>query len=124
LHQVITKYIGAGDNKAVEPPPSSPEHEESDINSYYNSPEVIKMVRDEFNNTQQRAVAEIKAALKANDSETARRLSHTIKGMAHMMKEYQLSKAAKAVEAVIYGGSVPTKEQLQKLETEMEKVLK
>ncbi|MCL2387315.1 MAG: response regulator [Defluviitaleaceae bacterium] len=137
LHHIVMNYVGKTEadsarvlgGVSVEPVKTTkffaselPEPD-SDINSYYNSPEVINMVRDEFKNTQKDTVLEIKAALAENDNITARRLSHTIKGMAHMMKEEKLSKTAQAIESTIYKGGEPTEEQILALENEMEKVL-
>jgi HPt (histidine-containing phosphotransfer) domain-containing protein len=108
-----TKYVPL--RKSTTPPP--PED-----NSYYNSPEVIKMVNEEFLSTQRGSVAEIKEMLEMRDYENARRLAHTIKGMAHMMKETKVSSAAQAIEATIYKGGIPTDEQIAELDKQMERV--
>jgi len=133
LHQVIMKHIdrrkgdraykgeNSGDENAKDIKPLEPN--KKDIDDYYSSPEVMKMIRGEFYDKQRNTVSEIKEALKKSDTETARRLAHTIKGMAHMMNEKRLSNAAQIVESAIYTGGNPTNDQIALLENEMEQVL-
>jgi signal transduction histidine kinase/CheY-like chemotaxis protein/HPt (histidine-containing phosphotransfer) domain-containing protein len=128
LHQVIMKYIDrrkgdraykGDDIKEIQPLTPN----KKVVDDYYGSPEVIKMIRDEFYDKQKDTVTDIVAALKKKDTETARRLAHTIKGMAHMMKETRLSNAAQIVESAIYEGGEPSADQIAALENEMKQVL-
>ncbi|MCL1844176.1 MAG: response regulator [Defluviitaleaceae bacterium] len=118
LHHIIMKYIG---NKRENTPDVSSNTASTD--GYYDTPEVKEMLREEFKSTQQTAMEEIKDAIAKGDKATARRLSHTIKGMAHMMKETNLALSAEAVESAIYNGKEITDTLIQTLEQEIEAVL-
>jgi CheY-like chemotaxis protein/HPt (histidine-containing phosphotransfer) domain-containing protein len=125
LHQVIVKYISEHENTKADDEdeiiPMQPNKET--IADYYNSPEILQMIREEFESTQKDSVAEIKIALAENDYETVRRLAHTIKGMAHMMNEETLADAAEALETTVYEGNKPTDKQIETLENEVKRVL-
>jgi len=120
LHEVLMKYIPK-ENEADEIIPEQPN--EAVLDDFYGSPEIMQMVIEEFKDTQQNVIEEIKAALAEKDAETARRLSHTIKSMAAMMRNTELEATAKAVEAEIFGGGEPTAEQISALEILVRKVL-
>jgi signal transduction histidine kinase/CheY-like chemotaxis protein/HPt (histidine-containing phosphotransfer) domain-containing protein len=132
LHETILKYVPLSDEYTYEytaPEADSDEKTETgeiqipepaaDPDDYYNSPEIMAMAREEFLESQANSYPEIIEALEKNDMETARRLAHTVKSMANVLKEIALAKASEAIESIIYEGGEPTAEQLQSFEKEM-----
>jgi HPt (histidine-containing phosphotransfer) domain-containing protein len=76
-----------------------------------------------FVETNQRKIAEINEALKADDTKTAHRLAHTLKSNAGQIGKADLQQAAKVVEQRLKHGNNPDPEQMVILETELNAVL-
>jgi len=132
LNTILTKYI-----RDKQPPevieaaraassfsPSPPDGA-GGINGYMNRPEVTGKLRADFAREQENAAAEISGALDAGDAETARRLAHTLKGLAAMIKEGSLSAAAGDLEKTLKNGETGEEARLQLaiLEKELAPVL-
>ena len=114
LHQIITTYI-----KSTNPLPIN----KKAVDEYYSDPEIQRLVRKEFYTSQQNTMTEILVAIGAGDRETARRLSHTIKSMAHMMQETTLAQTAETIERALATAQDPSNALLSSLETEMRNVI-
>ncbi|MCL1884349.1 MAG: response regulator [Defluviitaleaceae bacterium] len=128
MHHIILKYV----EQIADTPEDSDDDDfdfdiempnPEDISEYYSNPEILQMARQEFAETQASAVSEINAALAKNDHETARRIAHTVKGMAHMMGEDALSFSAEALESAIFKGEIPTDELFSNFQSDIEQVL-
>jgi signal transduction histidine kinase/DNA-binding response OmpR family regulator len=86
--------------------------------------ELQKILKSLFAKNNQKKFSEITGALKADDVKLAHRLAHTLKGNAGQIGKTQLQLAAADVEQVLKSGqNLVTEEQLNTLETELNKVL-
>jgi signal transduction histidine kinase/DNA-binding response OmpR family regulator len=86
--------------------------------------ELQKILKTLFAKNNQKKFSEITEALKADDVKLAHRLAHTLKGNAGQIGKTQLQLAAADVEQVLKSGkNLVTEEQLNTLETELNKVL-
>ena len=94
-----------------------------DIDSFQSNAALIEQLRQDFAKNQKNTFFDISQAQKKGDIETAHRLAHTIKGLAALIQEHDLSKAAARVEEQLEAKKLPTPEDLQILEQEMAKVL-
>lgn len=119
LHNILVKYIK--NRRTADFEPEAISHE--DVSDYYSDPAILAMVREEFNETQKNAVGEIITALNNNETETARRIAHTVKTLAQMMMEDSLSEAAQAIEHIIAQGDTPSAPMLVEMESAMTEVL-
>ena len=93
-----------------------------DIDNYLNQADVAEKLRWEFARSQKNVSADINQALNAGDIKTAHRLAHSLKGLAGLINESALAKAASNVEQQLAAGETPTSH-LDALESELSRVL-
>jgi len=93
-----------------------------DLNKYLESDDLIEKLRVDFAKTQTNACDNIVKAINDGDRETAHRLAHSLKGIAGLIREDALMKAAKTVEISISLRGA-TSEELAALEAELNRVL-
>ncbi|MCL2356802.1 MAG: response regulator [Defluviitaleaceae bacterium] len=94
-----------------------------DINDFQNSPEVLGKLRTDFAAEQKNAVSDIRAAIDAGDLKQARLLAHSLKGVAGLIRETELSDVAGSVEETLAGGKVANDTALVLLEHTLAGVL-
>jgi PAS domain S-box-containing protein len=107
--EVVTPGTGAAAGAAVGAPPDVPPVDGLDSASGLrrvggNAKLYVKLLR-QFGKQQADAVGEIRAALAANDVESATRLAHTLKGVAGNLGAGDVQDAAAAVETLLRGRS-------------------
>ncbi|MCL2197503.1 MAG: response regulator [Defluviitaleaceae bacterium] len=98
------------------------ENEESDMDAYYSSPEVIQMMKSDFAENHNNAIEELEEAFAQNDMETAQRITHTIGTLARYMKELELEKTAELSENSIIAEN-PDMDAIEKFKEEYSRVL-
>jgi len=94
------------------------------IRNYQENADLIKKLKREFTKRHKNLFHEINTALNAGDIKTAHLLSHTLKGIAGLVKESTLAQMAMNIEHLLRDSKIPSNEQLQALENEMTRVLK
>jgi len=98
--------------------------ESGGIDDYYSRPDVYDAVRKEFLRTQKNVMEEVESFIAEGDFGTARRLVHTLKGMAGLLQESELLNLSGEAEAILENKNIPvldalaakTAEILEKLE--------
>jgi len=93
-----------------------------DIDNYLNQAGVVEKLRWEFVRSQKNVFGNISQALNAGDLKTAHRLAHSLKGLAALINENALAKAAGNVEQLLAAGEMPTNH-LDALESELARVI-
>jgi len=93
------------------------------INDFQSDINLVSKLRADFLRGHKNTFFDITYALEHGDVKTAHRLTHTLKGLAGLIKEGALEQAAKRVEHVFNEGGTPTEEQLLAVKTELSKVL-
>ncbi|MCL2617497.1 MAG: response regulator [Defluviitaleaceae bacterium] len=93
------------------------------INSFRHDAELQQKLQSDFVRSQKDAVADIRKAAEAGDTETAHRLAHSLKGLAALIHEDRLSQAAQGVEQSFDDGVSPSAESLSALHHELTIVL-
>ena len=86
-------------------------------------PEFFRKMQLEFAKTQSNVIMEIRDTIHKNDLKTAHRLSHTLKGVALLIKETNLSKIAEEMEQLFEKGEIPEPENMDALQAELDRVL-
>ena len=94
------------------------------INDYQNDSAVQEKLRKEFAISDKNTFPEIIQALSVGDTKKACLLAHTLKGVAGLMHETELMKAASDVEQLLMNDEIPPDELLSTLENELNHVLK
>jgi HPt (histidine-containing phosphotransfer) domain-containing protein len=79
-------------------------------------------LRTDFAKSQKNIYNEIRNAIASQDTETAQLLLHTLKGLAALIREPELSQAAQEAESLIMQGKICTDDKLNILKTELERV--
>jgi signal transduction histidine kinase/CheY-like chemotaxis protein len=82
----------------------------------------MSRLHKDFYNGQKHTAKNIHEALAVEDFETAERLAHTLKGLAGLIKEYELEKIAYEVEKSFKKNKIP-KNELENLETRLGKII-
>ena len=95
-----------------------------DINSFQESNSLLKKLKSEFYKGQQNAFAEINDALDTGDIKSAHLRAHTIKGLAGMIGEGALVKAALLVESLLEQSKIPPDDVMTQFGVELKRVLK
>lgn len=92
------------------------------VNKYLESDDLAEKLKDDFLRTQKNAFEDIMRAINDGERETAKRLAHSLKGLAGLIHEDALMQAAKNVEVSmsLWGA---TEEELATLEAELNRVL-
>ncbi|MCL1883681.1 MAG: response regulator [Defluviitaleaceae bacterium] len=93
LHEFIEKQ-----EYYEEPEEEEEDYDDGGMDDYYNSPEVIQMMKEDFKENHNNAIAELDEAFAENDMETAQRITHTIGTLSRYMKEELLEKIAEVAE--------------------------
>lgn len=81
-------------------------------------------VLERFRSDYRRAAASIRAALAAGDTALAQRLTHTLKGASGMIEARPLQRQALALEQALGGGPGGWEQPLERLDTELDRVLR
>ena len=97
-------------------------HQE-DIDRYQSRNDLQKELRKDFARGQKSTFPNLKEALNADDTTTALRLAHNLKGLSGLIYESTLANAAKNVEHVLRDGQKPDADMLSILEYELARVL-
>ena len=120
LHDVLIEFIkkrrGIEETIPIEEEFTPAPVDQKAVADYYSDPEILKMVQDEFIETQTNVMPEIMGALSKNEMETARRLAHTVKTMAQMMQDYELEKIAYKIETIAAEGRHPDAAEMVSME--------
>ena len=94
LNSILVKYVknktAAGAQSAM-----------VDIDSFLSDPDVLFKLRTDFAKTQRDAAVNMRRALDDSDIKTAYRLSHSLKGLAGLIKEDELTKRAQLIEDIL-----------------------
>ena len=93
------------------------------IDGYLSRPDVASRLRTDFAESQKGVFADMTAALNTGDFDTAYRLIHTLKGLAGLIHENALVRAAVKVEQILQNGKIPVANLLNALESELIRVL-
>jgi len=95
------------------------------IDGYLDKPDVADKLRADFARSQRNVLPDLKRALQAGDVKTAHRLAHTLKGLAAIIKEASLTRAAADLESLLAHGErgEVAMRQLSVLEQELTPVL-
>ena len=113
LWRVLLKYLTPVSSSVVN------QHEERQEKN-----ELQKKLRTNFVKSNQTKYNEITEAIAANDIQLARRLAHTLKGNAGMIRKTGLQSAAAEIEALLKDGKIPIPEdKMNRLQTELMLVL-
>jgi CheY-like chemotaxis protein len=97
LNAILTKHIQIT---------LSPDITES-AELYQSNPELQEKLRKNFAKNQKNVVAKINSALSSGDNKTAHLLTHTVKGLAHLINETQLAETAETIENSIKNNEPP-----------------
>ncbi|MCL1843220.1 MAG: ATP-binding protein [Defluviitaleaceae bacterium] len=119
LDAALKKFIKphSGTAPAAELDDSKP-----DVDDYYSRPDVLLMMREDFVENHGNSAAELRDALGKNDSDTARRIAHTIASLARYMQEADLASAAEEAEKAAKNDCLSS-EVLQRFEKELAETL-
>ncbi|MCL2851407.1 MAG: ATP-binding protein [Defluviitaleaceae bacterium] len=98
--------------------------DDAGFDDYLLDPELVAVIRADFIKTQSNAMEEINRAIANGDIKTAHRLAHSLKGMAGLLNEQPLAKAAQEAEHIMKRGAVPEDSCMQAMETELNEVLR
>jgi len=120
---IVTSHLDDVMVKFIKDEHSGYEETQHDADDYYSRPEVQKMLRDDFADSQKDAMDELHAAVAEGDTESATRIAHTLKGLAGYMKEEALMAAAAAAEEAFREKGEASAETLDLLEHEFSIVL-
>jgi len=130
LHKFVKdRHVEAGtaivDLEAL-PPADDAGAENMDIDDYFDNYLKTSGTREktyrDFAHSQKNAMAEINDAVQANDTETAHRLAHELKGLAGLIRETALMEIAQKTESALREGRAP-EDLIDALGAEMERVL-
>ena len=99
-----------------------PTHAENVVNISSHDSMVTKL-RIEFARKYGNIYTEMMDAISEGDSSTAHRLAHTLKGLAELIHEKELSKAAETAERLFEKEQTPSSDELEKIERELKRVL-
>jgi len=121
LNTILTKYIKKKDSE------DKVETSQDNVDSFLSSPSIVKKLRIDFAKTQKDAFIKLESALNIGDAKTAHRLAHSLKGLAGLIYEKNLTNCAQTVEAMLRGSEIPkTKvftDALYDLKVELNRVL-
>ena len=93
------------------------------IRDYMEGAELKEKLRLKFAQNQKNAFSQISEALETNDIETAHRIAHTLKGLAGLIGENSLGRAAQTVASALANAQIPTDAGLYDLESELKRIL-
>jgi len=108
LNEVLVKFVK--------------DHKEAKVEGYYDQPELLDKIRQDFAKTQKNALVDIQAAIEKGDFEFAERSAHIIKGLAVYIKEENLNRAAEVLQTALNAKAVSA-EVMRDFEEELKKVL-
>jgi len=91
---------------------------EDDIDSFQNNASLINKLRDNFAKEHKSIVIEIRKKLNTGDTKSAHILAHTLKGLAGLISEHNLARAAEKIEHLLAKGEPTTDWLLNELELE------
>ena len=89
-----------------------------DINKFQDSEELVEKIRIDFAKSHKNAIVDIKKALYDGDIKTAHRLTHSLKNLAGLIKEHELSQTAGHLEKILRERGTIDKPLLSLLERE------
>jgi len=93
------------------------------MDGYLSRPDVARKLRVDFAKSQKNVFSAIRSALDSGDIETAHRLVHTLKGLAGLIRENQLARAAAGAERMLRDGHAPAAGLMEALKGELARVL-
>ena len=94
-----------------------------DINQYQSNADMVNMLRVDFAKRHKKTFQDITKAINAGDIKTAHFETHTLKGLAGLIFEKNLTNIANSIEYALKNKQIPTTEQLNTLEQELKHVL-
>ncbi|MCL2603311.1 MAG: response regulator [Defluviitaleaceae bacterium] len=121
LNEILDKFIrNKGTEKDTQAQPDfEPFEDESpgdELNEFYTSPEIQTEIRADFIESHRDTLPKLKAALERNDMKEALYIAHTLKGIAVLLSEKALTKAAYEIESTVKKGATPKSDALPNLE--------
>ncbi|MCL2400634.1 MAG: ATP-binding protein [Defluviitaleaceae bacterium] len=93
------------------------------IDDYLKGADLREKLLSDFVKSHKKSFLNMNQAINTNDTKTAHRLAHTLKGAAGLLNESPLAQAAEHVEQVLANGKIPSTSQLSALEHELKCVL-
>ncbi|MCL2216269.1 MAG: response regulator [Defluviitaleaceae bacterium] len=93
------------------------------IENFQTNASVQNKLRADFSKNQRHSVRDIIQALESGDTNSAHRLTHTLKGLAALIQEHTLSEVAEQAENCIENGERLSDELLTLLQNELDRVL-
>ncbi|MCL1862331.1 MAG: response regulator [Defluviitaleaceae bacterium] len=110
LHSVLVKHVRDKHIQGIE--------------NFQRDHKLIKTLSEDFVRNHSQTFSKIKKAVEAGDLKTAHFLSHTVKGVAGLIYEDTMVKAAQDIENILADDMAPTSAQMDLLEAEFSKLIK
>jgi len=121
LNDALNKYVrDKQPPEVIEAAKAGARQDSENINEFLNRE--MSRLRKDFYSGQKNTAKNIRGALENSDFETAHRLVHTLKGLAGLIKENELTKTAYKVEKFVRQSKMPEAE-LTAMEAKLEQVL-
>ena len=128
LNQVLNKFVrDKHPEEAAEIAKSIEEHDEppeEDTEAYELSIEILKMVKDDLVESYDKALPQIRAAIRDSDSQSAVLLVHTLKGLVGLLGESYVVSVLDRAEKMLKKGEFPADSQIDTVQAELERIIK